>query len=578
MTRHPSRREGLHLAAALLILTAPFFAGETYSDDGAAHQLDYDAPIPLGVSGGNASDKKGPACCGGTLGALVEDANGIQYVLSNNHVLARFNAASLGEDILQPALIDVECSSALAEVVADLSGFVTISTSQDNTVDAAIAEIRANGIDSTGAILDIGTVAGETLDPTVGLAVRKSGRTSGLTAADIDAIDVTLDVAYSVRCGSGQTKVARFVGAFRVGGASFSDSGDSGSLVVEDVAANPRAVGLLFAGSGTDTFCNPIGAVLDSFGVTLVGEAPPPPVLGSISGTVTSASDAAAIGGALVQTDTGETAVTDDFGAYFIANVPAGSRGVTASASGYESAQQTVLVAENLTATLDFALAAAVQPANAIVDCITFDTFGGGGGTKHLEASVAVVDDFGDAVAGASVSVDLTFPSGSVGTATGTTDTAGIASFVAHNAPGGCYVLDVTAITVAGLAFDGAEPANGFDKGTDAVPDADCRSGSTPCAGPAGGTSARLSLPFQASVQAARNAKQKHESDLFALPGVVGVGVGIDPEADSAACIEVYLKHDPQGQVWNDFETLDDVPVRLIVTGEIAGRAGCVEP
>jgi len=55
-------------------------------------------------------------------------------------------------------------------------------------------------------------------------------------------------------------------------GQKFIAGGDSGSLMVEDVGNNPRAVGLLFAGSSSIAVANPIGDVLDFFGVTLVGQ------------------------------------------------------------------------------------------------------------------------------------------------------------------------------------------------------------------------------------------------------------------------------------------------------------------
>ena len=42
--------------------------------------------------------------------------------------------------------------------------------------------------------------------------------------------------------------------------------------MVEDAASNPRAVGLLFAGSSSIAIANPIGDVLDFFGVSLVGQ------------------------------------------------------------------------------------------------------------------------------------------------------------------------------------------------------------------------------------------------------------------------------------------------------------------
>ena len=57
------------------------------------------------------------------------------------------------------------------------------------------------------------------------------------------------------------------------GNKAFSDSGDSGSLIVD---AQQRAVGLLFAGGDVGgsngkglTYANPIGAVLDKLKVDL---------------------------------------------------------------------------------------------------------------------------------------------------------------------------------------------------------------------------------------------------------------------------------------------------------------------
>jgi hypothetical protein len=45
-----------------------------------------------------------------------------------------------------------------------------------------------------------------------------------------------------------------------------------GSLMVEDVATNPRAIGLLFAGNSTDAIANPINQVLSFLGATMVGQ------------------------------------------------------------------------------------------------------------------------------------------------------------------------------------------------------------------------------------------------------------------------------------------------------------------
>jgi hypothetical protein len=54
--------------------------------------------------------------------------------------------------------------------------------------------------------------------------------------------------------------------------AAFLNSADSGSLMVEDVPTNPRAIGLLYAGSSTDAIANPINQVLSFLGATVVGE------------------------------------------------------------------------------------------------------------------------------------------------------------------------------------------------------------------------------------------------------------------------------------------------------------------
>ncbi|NQU97374.1 MAG: hypothetical protein HQ548_07005, partial [Chloroflexi bacterium] len=48
---------------------------------------------------------------------------------------------------------------------------------------------------------------------------------------------------------------------------TFSAGGDSGSLIVTEDGNNP--VALLFAGSKFYTVANPIGDVLDAFGVTI---------------------------------------------------------------------------------------------------------------------------------------------------------------------------------------------------------------------------------------------------------------------------------------------------------------------
>jgi hypothetical protein len=258
-----------------------------WADSGPAHRVDQLFPIQLGTSGGNINDSSKAFCYGGTLGALVEDTSNNQYILSNNHVLARTNAAAIGEDIIQPGLIDQSptCFKDKTDIVADLSAFIPIlfktkGTMPPNTVDAAIAQVRVGTtdfiVDPTGFIIDIGTLSSDTVDPSLGMAVKKSGRTTGLTNGNITAVHATIDVSY----GSGKT--ARFINQIIVGSGDFIAGGDSGSLMVEDVVTNPRAVGLLFAGSSTTAIANPIDGVLKSFGVSMVGSGPSASVMGRI--------------------------------------------------------------------------------------------------------------------------------------------------------------------------------------------------------------------------------------------------------------------------------------------------------
>ncbi len=72
-------------------------------------RLPVTGPIQLGVSGGNINNVNNVECEGGTLGALVQNRSGQQFILSNNHVLAMVNRARKGQLIVQPGLLDTRC-------------------------------------------------------------------------------------------------------------------------------------------------------------------------------------------------------------------------------------------------------------------------------------------------------------------------------------------------------------------------------------------------------------------------------------------------------------------------------------
>ncbi|NQU97814.1 MAG: hypothetical protein HQ548_09250 [Chloroflexi bacterium] len=232
----------------------------------------FDRPVPIGVSTGH------PDITAGTIGARVVDGVGNVYALSNNHVYADENDASIGDNVLQPGAYDGGVDP--ADAVGTLADYVPIRfDGTSNVVDAAIAVVTtdtvgnatpADGYGTPSATLFDADSTVEGIQVPIGLEVQKYGRTTGLTSGTVSETNVTVTVCYLVR-GPFCRKAATFTGQIAVTDGSFSAGGDSGSLIVTDDAyANP--VGLLFAGSDTRTLANPIDAVLAAFKVTIDGK------------------------------------------------------------------------------------------------------------------------------------------------------------------------------------------------------------------------------------------------------------------------------------------------------------------
>ncbi|HUY82917.1 MAG TPA: hypothetical protein VMU92_14410 [Acidobacteriaceae bacterium] len=275
--------------------------------------------ILLGSSGGNDNDfdtyldangeQYVADCCGGTLGALVKDSGGNEYILSNNHVLAESDQGKVGDTIDEPGMIDDGCvplshAGSTLRRVGTLKYVVPLA-SKATDVDAALAAVAQGAVDPSGKILQLASpvhpaatdsqlgaaapVAGDgevlTASNLNGLRLAKSGRTTGLTCSTVAAVDLSIKVDYYKDCAETQpyyTKI--YTGQIGIAGNRFSDSGDSGALVVD--ASNAEPVGLFFAG-GTDgrghglSIANPIGEVLRELGtqagsdLSIVGTATP---------------------------------------------------------------------------------------------------------------------------------------------------------------------------------------------------------------------------------------------------------------------------------------------------------------
>ena len=236
--------------------------------------LRYTRPVPIGVSTGLADFATG------TLGARVSNGANV-YALSNNHVFAGVNQASIGDHILQPGPVE-DGGIDPGDLIATLADYQEIDFSgSPNTIDAAIA-LTTTGDVGTATLPDgYGSPSSTTVPASVGMQVQKYGRTTGFTTGSISAVNVDVDVCYfpltDTICFPGFQ--AHFVNQFSVpdGSVPFSASGDSGSLIVAQGSNQP--VGLLFAGGDGLTIANPIGAVLQRFNVTIDGtpSGPGPP-------------------------------------------------------------------------------------------------------------------------------------------------------------------------------------------------------------------------------------------------------------------------------------------------------------
>jgi hypothetical protein len=237
----------ISIVSAVFICTSPL-----------AHAQYQTRNMHFGVSGGNINDTTRSFCCSGTLGSLVT-AGGTKYILSNNHVLARQDQAVAGEDVSQPGLIDSNCQA--ATIVADYSKAVTLG----QNVDCAVAQLRTGLMDSTGFIEGEGVISSSVTSPSVGLAVQKSGRTTGHTTGTIGSINTSVSVQYQLQCGRGRKYTLSYTNQVVINSSSFSGGGDSGSLIVTN-ASCAHPVALLFAGSSSDTIGNPIGEVLTKLG------------------------------------------------------------------------------------------------------------------------------------------------------------------------------------------------------------------------------------------------------------------------------------------------------------------------
>jgi hypothetical protein len=227
-------------ALSLLRLEETVKTAYTYS--GSVSRTGVVKPLVGGVSIGVPEAAYGGKMAG-TLGIVANDPEGRHYILSNAHVMAMNSKAAflpLGTAVLQPGTYDGG-----TDKVGELYKYIkiTFGPKGKNYADAAIAKIIISeyligevlGSDNTNTYSVSGVA-----DVKAGEIVRKSGRTTGVTASTVASADATVKVWYTV------SKWAIFYDQILVN-QLFIESGDSGSAVDKGGAF----VGLAFAGSSS---------------------------------------------------------------------------------------------------------------------------------------------------------------------------------------------------------------------------------------------------------------------------------------------------------------------------------------
>lgn len=207
-----------------------------------------------------------PRVTAGTIGGIFKDRDGDVVILSNNHVLANENAATIGDVIYQPSQMDAP-GSTFTGWEGDPKGWPCIGTlkafkqlGDNNTHDSAICKIHeliiTKGLIDTSYPMINASLKGFA-EVNVGTPVQKCGRTTGYTTGKVLATHGEFTIGYD-------EGPKRFTDCVVM--SAMSQGGDSGSIIMDHQA---NAVALLFAGSDKVTLAHPIRTVVDHYGLSI---------------------------------------------------------------------------------------------------------------------------------------------------------------------------------------------------------------------------------------------------------------------------------------------------------------------
>lgn len=202
-------------------------------------------PVKGGIQIGNGSGAVG------TLGCMaIRTSDSAKVLLSNHHVMMA-GGKVVGDKIGQPDYCE-SCCCSCGEVGTIAKGEI------GGLVDCAIAVLKGD-ITSVNQINQIGDTAGKAVAIKTE-TVRKTGRTTGFTTGIVE------DINFPTRNEKGTVFNGQLLISPVAGIAKFSDSGDSGSAIVN---AGNQVVGLLWGSNVLGTVASHIDPVLTAMGITI---------------------------------------------------------------------------------------------------------------------------------------------------------------------------------------------------------------------------------------------------------------------------------------------------------------------
>jgi hypothetical protein len=198
----------------------------------------------------------------GTLGAIVFDRSShAPLLLSNYHVLAA-NGFKQGASVMQPSPADK------GKIPDDTIAAVHKAVC-NQWVDCAVAHLHTQR-QYESSIMDIGAINGAA-SATVGVQVRKRGRTTHLSYGTIEQVGLSVKAQFMGKTLTFNNQLLVRVNPLK--SSLFAAHGDSGAVVVDN---QNNIVGLLslIGKDGQTAIINPISAVMSALDIDIISHNP----------------------------------------------------------------------------------------------------------------------------------------------------------------------------------------------------------------------------------------------------------------------------------------------------------------